>query len=61
MTRKTMNDLKPGMCRWPIGDPHDEDFHFCAEPCDMGLNYCDEHMDIAHNKKSGERGRPRTA
>jgi GcrA cell cycle regulator len=61
MTRKTMNDLKTGMCRWPIGDPKDEDFHFCGKPSDTGSIYCDEHMDAAHNTKSGSRDKSRTA
>ena len=24
-------DLKLNTCRWPIGDPKDDDFHFCGE------------------------------
>jgi len=40
-------------CRWPFGDPHSEDFHFCGarvrtDKDGMSLGpYCAEHMDIA--------------
>ena len=27
----TVNDLTSTSCRWPIGDPKDEDFHFCGK------------------------------
>ncbi len=41
----TMEDLKSGMCRWPIGNPEDKDFHFCGgQTSEPGLPYCDEHM-----------------
>lgn len=40
----TMEKLKSGMCRWPIGNPEDKDFHFCGEQCDPASPYCDEHM-----------------
>ena len=33
-------DLKINTCRWPIGDPKDEDFHFCGEPTVTGKPYC---------------------
>jgi GcrA cell cycle regulator len=45
----TMNKLKGNMCRWPIGDPKDGDFHFCGSSSEMGRSYCPDHMDTAHN------------
>ncbi|NCT41833.1 MAG: hypothetical protein GW778_09265 [Alphaproteobacteria bacterium] len=44
MSNTTMEDLKPGMCRWPIGHPEDKGFHFCGGPSDPSLPYCNEHM-----------------
>ena len=36
--------LRPGCCRWPIGDSLDEDFRFCCAPVrDEGKSYCPEH------------------
>tara|TARA_R110002124_G_scaffold149220_1_gene315061 strand:- start:207535 stop:207708 length:174 start_codon:yes stop_codon:yes gene_type:complete len=44
MTVMTMMKLESGMCRWPIGEPEDKDFHFCAAKCEAGSPYCPEHM-----------------
>lgn len=41
-------DLKPRMCRWPVGDPHDENFGFCGEEVILGLPYCCEHAKMAY-------------
>ena len=30
-------------CRWPIGDPQHEDFHFCNRNKVPGLPYCEFH------------------
>ena len=30
--RKTMTTLLPTDCRWPIGDPQLDGFHFCGKP-----------------------------
>lgn len=35
--------LKPGMCKWPIGDARDDNFHFCGCKALLGLSYCSEH------------------
>ncbi len=40
----TMGELKTGMCRWPSGNPEDDDFNFCGEPTDPDASYCREHM-----------------
>jgi len=44
MSIMTMEELKPGMCRWPFGNPEDKDFHFCGDKTDASSPYCDEHM-----------------
>ncbi len=41
-------DLKMNTCRWPIGDPTDEDFHFCGENTVTGKPYCAEHCALAY-------------
>lgn len=35
-------------CLWPIGDPGDQDFHFCGAPAIPGKPYCDEHCARAY-------------
>ena len=41
-------DLKINTCRWPIGDPKDEDFHFCGEQTVTGKPYCLAHCQEAY-------------
>ena len=41
-------DLKERMCRWPVGDPKEADFHFCGCQVTTGLPYCAEHAKIAY-------------
>ena len=44
----TLLDLKLNSCRWPIGDPKDDDFHFCGADTVTGKPYCSEHCKIAY-------------
>ena len=44
----TVNDLTSTSCRWPIGDPKDEDFHFCGKETLPDKPYCAEHAAIAY-------------
>ena len=44
----TVNDLTSTSCRWPIGDPKDEDFHFCGEEALPDKPYCAKHAAIAY-------------
>jgi GcrA cell cycle regulator len=41
--RVNLLDLREHMCRWPIGDPQDEAFHFCGRHKTAGISYCDHH------------------
>ena len=41
-------DLKNNSCRWPIGEPENEDFHFCGKPTVTGKPYCSEHCKEAY-------------
>ena len=44
---KTLLDLAPGDCRWPIGEPKHEDFHFCGKAQAPGRPYCEHHWSLA--------------
>ena len=49
-------ELRPSMCRGPIGDPkHIETFRFCGSACSSGAIYCK-----AHTAKAHAPNRPRT-
>jgi GcrA cell cycle regulator len=40
--------LRADQCRWPVGDPDSDDFHFCGEKCFTGKPYCFEHCKVAY-------------
>lgn len=44
----SLAELKPCQCRWPSGDPKDDDFGFCGGQIVPGLPYCAEHAKIAY-------------
>jgi GcrA cell cycle regulator len=48
-------DLKERMCRWPVGDPKEADFHFCGCQVTPGLPYCAEHAKTAYQAASKAR------
>ncbi len=37
-------------CRWPLGDPRDDDFCFCGKRVKTGQTYCEEHAAVAYVK-----------
>lgn len=41
--RKTIQTLTECSCRWPIGDPQTQEFHFCGKNKVAGLPYCEFH------------------
>lgn len=45
-------DLKEGMCKWPIGDPQERDFHFCGRPTSAIGVYCPGHKAVAYQPNS---------
>ena len=47
-------DLNEKMCRWPIGHPGEEDFHFCGALRVSGRPYCQDHCAIAYRGKAVE-------
>ena len=46
-----LTDLDNHTCRWPIGDPKDENFHFCGKKVKTGQTYCEEHAAIAYVRR----------
>lgn len=40
-------DLKVSSCRWPLGDPSDDDFRYCGARCSAGDTYCRAHAEQA--------------
>lgn len=46
--RKTLVDLGPDDCRWPIGDPCGDDFYFCGAETFLHHPYCGYHCRIAY-------------
>jgi len=45
----TINDR---MCRWPIGDPSADEFHFCGGEAVPGRPYCASHCGMAYQRKA---------
>lgn len=45
----TLDMLKPGACRWPIGDPKAPGFTFCGCHAEqIGSSYCNKHRRRAY-------------
>lgn len=53
--RVSITALKECMCRWPIGDPQHEDFHFCGRDKVPGMPYCEFHAQIAYQPVQSRR------
>jgi len=51
----TLLELTERVCKWPIGDPQESDFHFCGMPSMNSLPYCEEHAAMAYQtpRKAG--------
>lgn len=48
VTVETVNDRT---CRWPVGDPNDEHFHFCGRSPKTHSPYCEPHAHKAYQPK----------
>ncbi len=46
--RASILTLKESMCRWPIGDPGEPEFHFCGRKKLGALPYCEHHARMAY-------------
>ncbi|MEM6415781.1 MAG: GcrA family cell cycle regulator [Pseudomonadota bacterium] len=51
----TVSTLGRNMCRWPIGDPASDDFHFCGAPTQIGKSYCAYHARLAFQPAGTQR------
>jgi len=59
--RASILTLKESMCRWPIGDPSEEDFHFCGRKKVDTLPYCEHHARMAYQPVQARRREKRFA
>ena len=53
----TVTTLKNNMCKWPIGDPATDDFHFCGQSTTSGKSYCPYHAHMAFQPAAPRRDR----
>lgn len=56
--RLALVQLTDRTCKWPIGDPMKEEFHFCGNDSPEAAPYCAFHAKLAY-QPSGERRRAR--
>ncbi len=54
----TLIELSEATCKWPIGDPMVDGFHFCGNDCDEASPYCKYHSKLAY-QPTAERRRAR--
>jgi len=47
--RVSLMQLSEVTCKWPIGDPLNDDFHFCGRTSDEGKPYCEFHSKRAYH------------
>jgi len=57
--RISLLELTERTCKWPIGDPTEENFAFCGLPCIPGKPYCQYHVAVAFQPMSSRRDRAR--
>ena len=48
MPGATILTLTDRICKWPVGDPRDTNFHFCGRVSAEGVPYCTEHARRAY-------------
>ncbi len=53
----TISTIKNNMCKWPIGDPSADDFHFCGQSTSHGKPYCAYHAHMAFQPSTTKRER----
>lgn len=46
-----IEQLQSGVCKWPIGDPHDPGFRYCGADCDPARSYCQPHRRLAYTSE----------
>lgn len=50
-----LTQLTERTCKWPIGDPMHDDFHFCGHDAEEGRPYCEYHSGLAFQPASERR------
>jgi GcrA cell cycle regulator len=53
----TLLDLTERMCKWPIGHPDQDDFHFCGKPSIPAMPYCQAHCGEAYQAQQPRKSR----
>ena len=53
--RVSLLALNDQMCKWPMGDPSTEDFHFCGHRNFNNLPYCEYHSRVAYQPVNDRR------
>src|SRR5438105_12893189 len=48
----TVLTITDRMCRWPIGDPAEQEFHFCGHKPKAGSPYCEAHARKAYQPQT---------
>lgn len=51
----SIQDLQENTCRWPVGDPLKDDFHFCGRSALEAQPYCEYHCGVAFQAPSDRR------
>ena len=59
--RPTVSNISSNQCKWPIGDPATDEFHFCGQGTSSGKPYCAYHSQLAFQPATTRRETPRTA
>ena len=57
MNPTAFQDIKDGLCRWPLGEPEEIDFKFCGRNTKEGIVYCQSHYKQAYQPLSKVRER----
>jgi GcrA cell cycle regulator len=55
----TVLTISDRMCKWPIGDPASNNFHFCGHKPKEGSPYCEAHCVKAFQPAQSRRDRDR--
>jgi GcrA cell cycle regulator len=61
LDRPTVSSISGQQCKWPIGDPTAEDFHFCGQSTSTGKPYCAYHSQLAFQPSGVKRDARRPA
>ena len=57
MNPTDFENIKDGLCRWPLGEPEEIEFKFCGRNTQEGFVYCQSHYKQAYQPLSKVRER----